>query len=169
MNHNPNLMFITTTGSKYYVDEINHTISGGRYNNSISYDEKNFCFIGAPASFKLSDGSYLETSVITHMYSLKKNLERPQEPQQKSNIMVCTTRSGSNYIIDIDNSTVKGGIFGNTPHVITAPLAVEIGKTMSIWTNNGCIVTSNVDNIQTLEHFQLTHNMNLENENDLQY
>lgn len=54
----------TKSGSEYFIDTINKTVSGGKLRKTVSYT-KCSALVGESGVFYLSDGRILQTSTIT--------------------------------------------------------------------------------------------------------
>lgn len=152
MEFNPDLVFTTKTGSTYYVDQTMHTISGGALGNAVlQYTNNPSFFVGNIGCFELANGKILSTSAIESVHSHGRQ-NKPHTSENNKRI-VCTTKSRHNYIIDLENKTITGGIFkGKTEKFFNSPNFL-IGQSATIVTEQGVIRISPLKAVQTYDEF----------------
>ena len=155
MEFYPDTIFTTRTGSTYYVDQTMHAISGGALGNTICrYTNTPSFFMGNAGYFELENGRVLSTSAIESVHSHGRNrnasLRRPETHNKK---IVCTTKSGSNYIIDLENKTITGGVFKDRKEKLVNNPHFTIGAATTIVTEQSVIRVSPIQSVQTYEEF----------------
>ena len=127
-DHFPDTKITTQSGSVYFIDHINNTVSKSLPNDKNTPGKASPCmYIGdikANESFYFYtiDGSINRTSPISSI---------DFEPIK----LVATTKSGSKYLFDLTNKTVKGPAtnFEEVAFSNKNPLNIEIGNRVEVF------------------------------------
>lgn len=153
-DHFPDTKITTQSGSVYFIDHINNTVSKSLPNDKNTPGKASPCmYIGdikANESFYFNtiDGSINRTSPIISI---------DFEPIK----LVATTKSGSKYFFDLTNKTVKGPAtnFEEVAFSNKNPLNIEIGNRVEVFAEGNKTSigfrTSSITSIQTVKEIEL--------------
>lgn len=162
-DHFPDAKITTESGSTYWIDNVNRTVSKLLKDGSrsipqpctyISDIELNNNFI-----FKTIYGDVVTTSpVITNIAESAK--------------LIATTRSGSEYAFDLTKKTVSGPATNNLEVHYTNNLDLDVDKRVTVFAeqeNNSIgFTTSPIVSIQSIKEYELLRNNTMDIENNMQ-